>query len=132
MNFRAMIWGILSLGVLLVKVHNSSRYRTSLPRYKSATVTAVWRNYDQLITYSQNKRPYIKYIHLDIRRICSSRCASTEARHLCLAFNMSGLSLHCRCCPIYHDSRVFNRVPSAESNVDFSGTNLTPCKPFGP
>jgi len=54
-NFHAMIWKILSLGVLIEEGHNSSGFRTALPRYRFVTVTAVWRNYDQLITYSQTK-----------------------------------------------------------------------------
>jgi len=76
MNFHDMIWKVLSLGVLIEKGHNSSGSRTSLPCYRFVTVTAVWRNYDQLITYSQTKRPYIKQIHPYIRRICWSLCAS--------------------------------------------------------
>lgn len=56
MNFHAMIWKILSLGVLIEKGPNTGGYRTALPRYRFIAVTAVWRNYDQLITYSQTKR----------------------------------------------------------------------------
>lgn len=55
MNFHAMIWKILNLIVLIEKGHNSSGYRTALPQYRFVAVTVVWRNYDQLITYSQTK-----------------------------------------------------------------------------